>query len=150
MTGTMLNNEVFSCFVFYAVLLVLKMYIISIIVGQLRLRKKAFANPEDALRHGGLQFARQDPGVERARRAHLNDVENILPFLFIGAVYSLTGPSLFVARLHFLVFFLARLVHSTAYLLGLKAPTRSVSYSIGLISCILMAIQILMAVASSA
>lgn len=29
---------------------------------------KAFANPEDALRHGGLQYHRQDPYVERCRR----------------------------------------------------------------------------------
>ncbi|KAK7896442.1 hypothetical protein WMY93_021767 [Mugilogobius chulae] len=143
----LMNNEVFSCFVFYAVLLLLKMFIIAIIVGQLRLRRKAFANPEDALRHGGVQFLRQDPDVERARRAHLNDLETILPFLFIGAVYSLTGPSLFAARLHFLVFFLARLVHSVAYLFALKAPTRSVSYSVGLISCVVMAVQVLMAVA---
>uniref|UniRef100_A0AAV2IY30 Prostaglandin E synthase n=1 Tax=Knipowitschia caucasica TaxID=637954 RepID=A0AAV2IY30_KNICA len=126
------------------------MYVIAIIVGQLRLRRKAFANPEDALRHGGLQFHRQDPDVERARRAHTNDLETILPFLFIGAVYALSGPSLFAARLHFLVFFLARVVHSVAYLYALKAPTRSVAYSIGLISCILMSVRILTVVASYA
>lgn len=34
------RNEVFSCFVFYAVLLVIKMYILAIITGQVRLRKK--------------------------------------------------------------------------------------------------------------
>lgn len=39
----LLNNDVFSCFVFYAVLLVLKMYTIAIIVGQFRLRKKVSA-----------------------------------------------------------------------------------------------------------
>lgn len=89
-------DPVFSCFVFYGVLLVVKMYIIAIITGQVRLRKKvsdsgesrdlaavkpsqpvspslclfpkAFANPEDALRHGGLQFHREDPYVERCRR----------------------------------------------------------------------------------
>lgn len=36
----MIRNEVFSCFVFYGVLLVIKMYIIAIITGQVRLRKK--------------------------------------------------------------------------------------------------------------
>ena len=36
----MLGNPVFSCFVFYATLLILKMYIIAIITGQVRLRKK--------------------------------------------------------------------------------------------------------------
>lgn len=29
---------------------------------------QAFANPEDALRNGGLQYYRQDPDVERCRR----------------------------------------------------------------------------------
>lgn len=40
-TAVMIRNEVFSCFVFYAVLLVVKMYVIAIITGQVRLRKKA-------------------------------------------------------------------------------------------------------------
>lgn len=34
------SNATFSCFVFYAVLLVMKMYIIAIITGQVRLRRK--------------------------------------------------------------------------------------------------------------
>lgn len=108
-TAVMLRNSVFSCFVFYGVLLVLKMYVMAVITGQIRLRKKvsellymqlevkccvsfsssclfsggklffllfvfsllpwkAFANPEDALRHGGLQYHREDPYVERCRR----------------------------------------------------------------------------------
>ncbi|CAG5867653.1 unnamed protein product [Menidia menidia] len=146
----MIRNRVFSCFVFYAVLLVIKMYVIAIITGQVRLRKKAFANPEDALRHGGLQYHREDPYVERCRRAHMNDLENILPFLFLGAIYSMTGPSLWVARIHFLVFFLGRVLHSVAYLLALRAPTRSVAYTVAQIPCVSMAVQILMTVATYA
>ncbi|KAM7368782.1 hypothetical protein PAMP_013089 [Pampus punctatissimus] len=148
--AVIIRNEVFSCFVFYAVLLVIKMYIIAIITGQVRLRKKAFANPEDALRHGGLQYHREDPYVERCRRAHNNDMENIFPFLFLGAIYSLIGPSLAFARLHFLVFFLARVLHSVAYLFALKAPTRSLAYVIAQIPCVSMALQILIAVAAYA
>ncbi|XP_068609157.1 prostaglandin E synthase [Brachionichthys hirsutus] len=142
----MIRNEVLSCFIFYGVLLVLKMYLVAVIVGQARLRKKAFANPEDALRHGGLRFLREDPDVERCRRAHLNDMENILPFLFLGAVYSLSGPSLAAARLHFLAFLLARLLHSAAYLLAWRAPSRSVAYILAQIPCVSMAVQILMVV----
>ncbi|KAG9281778.1 prostaglandin E synthase [Astyanax mexicanus] len=146
----MLENPVFSCFVFYSTLLILKMYIIAIITGQVRLRRKAFANPEDAMRHGGEQFCRTDPCVERCRRAHINDMENIFPFLFLGAIYSMTEPSLAVAKGHFLVFFLGRLVHSVAYLCALKAPTRSVAYTIAQVPCVSMVVQILMAVASFA
>lgn len=80
-------------------------------------------------------------------RAHINDMENILPFLFLGAIYSLTGPSLAVARLHFLVFFVGRVVHTIAYLLALRAPTRSLAYTVAQIPCVSMALQILTAVA---
>lgn len=83
-------------------------------------------------------------------RAHINDMENILPFLFLGAIYSMTGPSLWVARLHFLVFFICRVLHSVAYLLALQAPTRSVAYTLAQIPCVSMAVQILMAVKSYA
>ncbi|XP_062845022.1 prostaglandin E synthase [Trichomycterus rosablanca] len=142
----MLLNPIFSCFIFYGTLLVLKMYIIAIITGQVRLRKKAFANLEDAERHGGAQYCRTDPYVERCRRVHVNDMENILPFLFLGAMYSMTGPSLTIARGHFLVFFLGRVLHTVAYLLALKAPTRSLAYTIAQVPCVSMAIQILITV----
>ncbi|XP_076868011.1 prostaglandin E synthase [Brachyhypopomus gauderio] len=146
----MLWSPVFSCFAFYSTLLILKMYIIAIITGQLRLRKKAFVNPEDAARHGGDRFCRTDPDVERCRRAHLNDMENIFPFLFLGSIYSFTEPSLLIARCHFLLFFMARIVHSAAYLLALRAPMRSVAYTIAQLPCISMVIQILVAMASYA
>ncbi|XP_068430624.1 prostaglandin E synthase [Clinocottus analis] len=148
--AVLIRNEVFTCFVFYGVLLVLKMYAIAVITGQVRLRKKAFANPEDALRNGGLQYHREDADVERCRRAHNNDMENIYPFLFIGAIYSMTGPYLAVARLHFMVFFAARVLHSVAYLLALRAPTRSLAYVVAQIPCVSMALQILVAVAAYA
>ncbi|GAA6103354.1 prostaglandin E synthase [Tachysurus ichikawai] len=145
----MLENSVFSCFVFYSILLILKMYTIAVITGQVRLRKKAFANPEDAERHGGAQFCRTDPYVERCRRAHFNAMENILPFIFLGAIYSMTGPSLLIAKVHFLVFFLGRMMHSVAYLFALKAPTRSLAYIIAQVPCFSMAIQILLTVGFS-
>ncbi|KAJ7414154.1 Prostaglandin E synthase [Willisornis vidua] len=106
---------------------------------------QAFANPEDALRNGGLQFCRKDPDVERCRRAHRNDMENIFPFLFLGAIYSMLDPSPTVARIHFLIFCVGRIVHTIAYLLRLKAPTRSVAYSVAQLPCFSMALQILLA-----
>ncbi|XP_075628921.1 prostaglandin E synthase isoform X1 [Balearica regulorum gibbericeps] len=106
---------------------------------------QAFANPEDALRNGGLQYYREDPDVERCRRAHRNDMENIFPFLFLGAIYSLLDPSPAVARIHFFIFCVGRIVHTIAYLLRLKAPTRSVAYSVAQLPCFSMALQILLA-----
>ncbi|XP_069741350.1 prostaglandin E synthase isoform X2 [Narcine bancroftii] len=143
-----MGSGVFACFSFYSTLLVLKMYSLAVITGQLRLRRKAFANPEDALRHGGLVYHRTDPDVERSRRAHRNDMENIFPFLFLGAIYSLMEPNLHIAHVHFLVFFVARVVHSVAYLFALKAPTRSLAYIIGQIPCVSIALQILVNIAA--
>lgn len=77
-------------------------------------------------------------------------MENILPFLFLGAIYCMIRPSLAVARLHFLVFFMARVLHSIAYLFALRAPTRSLAYIIAQIPCVSMAVQILMAVSAYA
>ncbi|KAJ8261368.1 hypothetical protein COCON_G00170910 [Conger conger] len=145
----MVDNEVFASFVFYSTLLILKMYIIAIITGKLRLSRKAFCNPEDAMRHGGIQYHREDPDVERNRRAHRNDMENIFPFLFLGAVYSMTEPTLLIARIHFQIFFLGRIIHTVAYLCALKAPTRSLAYTIAQLPCFSMLVQILLAVASN-
>ncbi|KFO31922.1 Prostaglandin E synthase [Fukomys damarensis] len=75
--------------------------------SEIGLAWEAFANPEDALRHGGLQFCRSDPDVERCLRAHRNDMETIYPFLFLGLVYCFLGPSPAVAWAHFLLFCLS-------------------------------------------
>ncbi|XP_043534242.1 prostaglandin E synthase-like [Chiloscyllium plagiosum] len=143
-----LTNEVFCSFVFYAVLLLIKMFALAVLTGQVRLRKKAFANPEDALRHGDLKLCRTDPDVERCRRAHRNDMECIYPFLFLGVLYCFLDPSPSIARIHFRIFFLARLLHTVAYLFALKAPTRSLAYTLGQIPCFSMALKILINVAS--
>ncbi|KAB1280440.1 Prostaglandin E synthase [Camelus dromedarius] len=62
------SGQVLPAFLLCSTLLVIKMYVVAIITGQVRLRKKAFANPEDAQRHGGLQYCRSDPDVERCLR----------------------------------------------------------------------------------
>ncbi|KAM5300430.1 prostaglandin E synthase [Ctenodactylus gundi] len=136
-------SQVLPAFLLCSVLLVIKMYVVAVITGQVRLRKKAFANPEDALRHGGLQYCREDPDVERCLRAHRNDMETIYPFLFLGLVYSFLGPNPVVAWAHFLGFLLGRLVHTVAYLGKLRAPIRSVSYTLAQLPCASMALQIL-------
>ncbi|KAF4789153.1 Prostaglandin E synthase [Turdus rufiventris] len=82
---------------------------------------------------------------EEMLRAHCNDMENIFPFLFLGAIYSLLDPSPTVARIHFLIFCVGRIIHTIAYLLRLRAPTRSVAYGVAQLPCFSMALQILLA-----
>ena len=56
-------------------------------------------------------------GVERVRRCHQNDIENIFPFIFLSGVYVVVaGPSLFAAKCVFYGFTASRLVHMFVYL----------------------------------
>lgn len=50
---------------------------------------QAFENPEDAGANGELK---KDENVERVRRAHLNDLENIPAFLIAALFYVMSEP----------------------------------------------------------
>ena len=74
-----------------------------------------FANPEDAKgAKGKVKF--DHPDVERVRRAHLNDLENVLPFLILCPLYLATGPAAATATTVIRVFAAARLLHTVVYL----------------------------------
>ena len=92
-----------------------------------------------------MQPNTSDPDVERVRRNHLNDLENIVPFVLIGFGYVSCGPSLFLALWHFRLFFVSRLCHTLAYQIPLAQPTRLISFLVGLLVTISMALQLLFA-----
>ena len=48
-------------------------------------------------------------------RVHQNDIENVIPFVLIGALYCLTGPDPASAKLHFQIFTAARILHTLSY-----------------------------------
>ncbi len=77
-----------------------------------------------------INFA--DQGVERVRRAHQNDLENILPFLFIAHNYIGTGPSPQLAINLIRTFTAARLTHTICYLSGIPQPSRGAAFTVGL------------------
>ncbi len=74
---------------------------------------QVFANPEDA--KGARGKVGVDEDVERSRRAHLNDMENIYLFLLNAAIYVLTGPSYTIALNLFRAFTAARYLHTFFY-----------------------------------
>ncbi|CAF0874347.1 unnamed protein product [Didymodactylos carnosus] len=109
----------------------------------------AFANPEDTLGLFGTpkgQLTLADPDVERVRRNHLNDIENIIPFVLIGIFYVAINPNPYVALWHFRVFFLSRIIHTIAYQTPLPQPSRAMSFLVGLVTTVSMAIQVLLAI----
>ncbi|NWW91323.1 MGST1 transferase, partial [Rhynochetos jubatus] len=146
----LIDNEVFRAFATYATIVLLKMMLMSLITAYFRITRKAFANPEDTASFGkgesAKKFLRTDQDVERVRRGHLNDLENIVPFLGIGLLYALSGPELYTALLHFRIFAGARITHTFAYLIPLPQPGRGLSWVVGYAVTISMAYQLLKAV----
>ncbi|XP_064011665.1 microsomal glutathione S-transferase 1 [Pogoniulus pusillus] len=143
----LLDNEAFRAYATYATIVLLKMMLMSLITAYFRVTRKAFANPEDAVSHGkgesAKKYLRTDPDVERVRRGHLNDLENIVPFLGIGLLYALSGPELSTALMHFRIFAGARIFHTLAYLIPLPQPSRGLSWAVGYAVTISMAYKVL-------
>ena len=54
--------------------------------------------------------------VERPKRAHLNAMENVYPFFFLGGLYLTTGPQPVIAINLFRAFTAARFLHSLVYI----------------------------------
>jgi uncharacterized MAPEG superfamily protein len=136
-----LQNPTVGLYAVCAAILVLKMAFTGSATGIARLRRGAYVTPED-YRFMGKTPAPPDETVERLRRVHQNDLENILPFLIIALLYALSGPSFGVAAAIFVIFTLARLAHTAAYLAEMQ-PWRSVFYEVGQISLVVTAILLL-------
>ncbi|NXF76692.1 MGST1 transferase, partial [Sclerurus mexicanus] len=143
----LIDNEVFQAYATYTAIVLLKMMLMSLITAYFRITRKAFVNPEDTASFGkgdsAKKYLRTDPDVERVRRGHLNDLENIVPFVGIGLLYALSGPELSSALLHFRIFTGARILHTLAYLIPLPQPGRGLSWAVGYAVTFSMAYQVL-------
>ncbi|KAM7349023.1 microsomal glutathione S-transferase 1 [Cochliomyia hominivorax] len=121
-----LDNPVFCCFLFWTSVLVIKMLLMSLLTALQRFRfkilrqlpkaliKKIFPNQED-LFFKNIEVQFNDPHVERVRRAHRNDMENILPYFTMALVYICTNPSPAIACNLFRLAAIARIVHTLVY-----------------------------------
>ncbi|XP_072017640.1 microsomal glutathione S-transferase 1-like [Amphiura filiformis] len=140
-----LDNEVFRVYLAYAGLVAFKMLILSPLISTTRVSKRIYENPEDSELNSPEpnKYVRKDPWIERMRRCHLNDLENIVPFLIVGLLYVLTGPSVDAATWHFRIFVVSRCIHTIAYLLPLPQPTRFLMMYVGWFTTASMAVQCL-------
>jgi len=144
-----LKNPVFAGYAFYAAIVILKMFFVAVLTSRERLTRKIFSNPEDVSGFTGIKkdaaerIVLNDAGVERIRRNHLNDVENIPAFLFLGLLYVFVEPSTAVALWHFRIFAISRILHTICYQMALPQPSRAACFTVGLLVCTSMAFQIL-------
>jgi len=138
------DNPILLGFAFYVVLCILKMTVIQVLTSLSRTSNHVYSNPEDKFFSGFSKKAQvtfNDPSVERLRRNHLNDIENIPVFIFVGFFYVLTAPSAFYALWHFRVFTASRVLHSLAYQGAWPQPSRGTFYMVGLAVNLSMAVQ---------
>merc|ERR1712126_417957 len=117
------EKELFAAYAFYAGIVTLKMLIMSPLTARQRFKTNTFISSEDAVRPGTKTGIAED--VERVRRCHQNDIENILPFLILGFLYIFTNPAYSTALFVYRLFVGARLLLTFVYLFVIPQPARA-------------------------
>ena len=146
------DNPIFVTYMIAAAIMILK------IMGQgwmtvYRMLKSnsGLASPEDLQ----VGLINKDPSpdqlevndyVDRSRRMHRNDLENIPAFLACGLLFVAAGPSQLLANILLYGFVAARLAHSLAYASKQSHEVRATLYTISSLAVIIMAIYVLAAV----
>lgn len=140
----LLGNSAFPVFAVCTAILVLKMMLVGHYTAMVRIRRKAYLNPEDARQFSRIDdtIAAEHPDVERGLRAHRNDLESTLPFLAIGLIYLMMGASSGLATSLFIAFTVFRCLFSVFYLRGMQ-PWRSLSFTVSELCLAVMLIQII-------
>lgn len=135
-----LNNPLVQSYVAHSAILGLKLLAVTLITIKTRLTQKVSANPEDAAYVNG-KVKYDDPKVERVRRAHLNDLENIPAFWILGALYLTTRPEIWAITL-FRLFTGFRIIHTISYLTSMPQPTRGIAFVVPYIVLVYMGLKV--------
>merc|ERR1711974_306165 len=80
-----------GAYAFYTAIVTCKMMMMSFLTARQRFRTKTFISSEDAKQPGLKCGTNED--IERVRRAHQNDIENVVPFAILGLLYIFTNPA---------------------------------------------------------
>lgn len=146
-----LHNPVFAAYAVSAAIMILKAVSMSwLTVARMLKANGGFRNPEDLRKTpfnpnpDPKQLERNDD-VDRVRRIHLNDLENIPFFLAAGLLYVLTDPSVLLARGLFFGYVVTRLLHFAAYVTARTHDTRAMLWTPGSLIIVYMAGRVLLA-----
>lgn len=136
------ENAVFRDYAFYAALVGLKMFAVTIITGIYRKRYKIYLNPEDCNdKNKGKVGAH--PEVDRVLRIHRNDLENIPWFWILGLLYVGTNPAPRIAATVFKIFTASRVVFTVGYL-NSSHLFRGLGYGVGALTNLYLSFSVLM------
>ena len=136
-----LASTPFKVYAAVVAVLVLKLAFLSVGTAIARRIDKRTHNPEDA-KLFGIETG-EGPLVERVRRAHLNSLENELPFMVIGLLYFFVGSTQMGMMAYAYTFLFARIAHTVFYVTKLQ-PWRTISYLIGWLCLIGMSVKVLL------
>jgi uncharacterized MAPEG superfamily protein len=81
------------------------------------------------------------PWATRARRAHANTIENLVPFAALVLVAYVAGRTNAMTALGAQLFFWARLAYVGIYIAGL-VPWRTVAFAVGSVAQLLILLQL--------
>ena len=149
MTALTMENPVFVTYMIASAIMILKLMGQGWMTVFRMLRIDAgLASPEDVQaglinRNPRPEQLEIDEYVDRSRRMHRNDLENIPAFLACGLLFVATGPSYLLANILMYSFVGARLVHTLAYATKQSHEVRATLYTIGSAVVIAMAVYVL-------
>lgn len=151
----LLQTENFKIFAWWSQILVLKMLAMVVLTAIQRTRKnvsgnrheriagkktiisnkialsQVWASPEDVKYFSGGKVSGTDPDVERVRKAHRNDLENILPWFICTFLWLTTSPGVGLVKILIPVFALSRIAHTLVYAVFLiPQPARAIAFFI--------------------
>jgi glutathione S-transferase len=144
-------NPLFATYAVAAALMILKAHGMSwLTVARMMKANGGFRAPED------LQKTPLNPNpspnqldrvesVERIRRIHLNDLENVPFFLVAGFLFVLTQPPLWLAQVLLFGYVVTRFLHFYAYLTARTHDTRAKLWTPGSLMLIGMTLWVLYA-----
>ncbi|NP_001156173.1 microsomal glutathione S-transferase 1-like [Acyrthosiphon pisum] len=139
------DEVLFRTYVFYTAILVLKVLAMAPLTAKQRFAKMVFANPEDAKMNPKSKVKYDDADIERVRRAHLNDLENIPLFIIVCFGYLLTIPNVYIAINLIRLFVASRIIHTIVYaVVVLPQPARGLSWFAGFATTVYMAVQVIL------
>lgn len=139
-----LQNPLFATYLVAATLMILKAVGMSwLTIVRMAQVNGGFRSPED-LRKTPLN-PKPDPSqikpnerVERIRRIHMNDLENLPFFLVAGFLFILTSPSLLLAQILLYGYVVSRLLHSVAYFTAQIHEVRAAFWTVGSVILVFM------------
>jgi len=130
--------------VLFSVLLVLKMGAVAFVTANARRKSTVVVNPEDVMVNPGTHVeGAEAASTMRAKRAHVNDAENIPAFLVLALLFTLAGASAAAGWAYFGIYFVARTLHTIFYLNAVQ-PWRTAAFAVGQLTQLGIIVQLVL------